>query len=351
MASFRKVQVHTLSPSFRHSTSVVACPVEAPGPGEVAIRVEWVGINASDINFSAGKYMPGLPPPFDAGFEALGRVVEVGEGVDSVCAGDAVAVCMFGAFAERLVAPASSVIPVPDTAPEGLAFLVSGLTASIALERVGECRPGDTVLVTAAAGATGLFACQLAKAQGCHVIGTCSSEDKVELLRALGVDRPVNYTVESLDSVLTEEYPRGVNVVYESVGGEMFTTALKHLAVRGRLIVIGFISGYSDGSGWRKDPDMSGATSPWPVQLLSKSASVRGFFLNHYSRDMPEHMARLAAMTRAGTLKPVIDSTSAAKFSGLEAIPDAIDYLYAKKNQGKVVVRVLPPGSTRESRL
>ena len=106
--------------------------------------------------------------------------------------------------------------------------------ASLALEQTGEIKSGQTVLVTAAAGGTGVFAVQLAKLAGCHVIGTCSSSDKVSLLKSLGCDRVVNYKTESLHDVLKKEYPRGIDVVYESVGGEIFNTAARHLAIHGK---------------------------------------------------------------------------------------------------------------------
>jgi hypothetical protein len=103
-------------------------------------------------------------------------------------------------------------------------------------------RTGETVLVTAAAGGTGMFAVQLAKLAGNHVVATCSSPAKVELLKRLGADRVVDYKVESLKAVLRKEYPKGVDLVYESVGGDMFRTAVGALADKGRLVIIGMMS-------------------------------------------------------------------------------------------------------------
>ena len=100
------------------------------------------------------------------------------------------------------------------------------------------------MLVTAAAGGTGQFAVQLAKLAGCHVIGTCSTDEKAAFLQRIGCDQPINYKRESLQQVLREEYPGGVGVVHEGVGGEVFNTCVKNLAVKGRLVVIGFIDSY-----------------------------------------------------------------------------------------------------------
>lgn len=266
---------------------ILRCPVPqasfpaSPPPGSVYVRNVFCGINASDINFTNGVYLPGVQPPFDTGFEAIGRVVGLGEGVTKFKVGDPVSYMGFGAFAEQREVAAKSLIPLPRLLPEFLALPVSGLTASIALEEVGQIKAGETVLVTAAAGATGSFAVQLAKSAGCHVIGTCSSDEKAQMLKELGCDRPVNYKKEDLFSVLRKEYPSGVDVVYEGVGGKMFDIALNNLAVKGRLVVIGFISGYQDSSGWTGGGAVQKPIAP---KLLGKSASVRGFFLNDYAK-------------------------------------------------------------------
>ena len=136
-----------------------------------------------------------------------------------------------------------------------LPLIVSGLTASLSLEFVGRMSSNETVLVTAAAGATGSFAVQLAKLNGNHVIGTCSSDEKGRFLTQLGCDRVVNYRKEKLGDVLKREYPKGVDLVYECVGGDMYDTCVQNLAVKGRIVVIGMISGYEDQSTWaNKNP-------------------------------------------------------------------------------------------------
>jgi prostaglandin reductase 3 len=221
---------------------------------------------------------------------------------------------------------------VPAAVPAVLPITVCGLTASIALEKTGEMKSGETVLITAAAGATGQFAVQLAKLAGNHVIGTCSSDDKVEYLRSIGCDRPINYRKENLAEVLKKEYPRGVDIVFESVGGEMYETCVNALATHGRLIVIGAIAGYEDSSAWKQ---VNAKSRPVSTRLLGKSASVRGFFLNNFHQFQPAHTKKLSMLVERGVLNAGVDPT---KFYGLEDVYTAIDHMYQRKNIGKVVV-------------
>lgn len=306
------------------------------------LSFRFVGINASDINYSAGRYDRTVKPPFDAGFEGIGEVVGLGLSASSSFAlGDAVAYFGSGAFAEYTVVPAKECVPVPAVRPEFLTLLVSGATAFIALKRLGQLAKGQTVLVTAAAGGTGQFAVQFAKQAGCHVIGTCSSDEKAGFLKSIGCDRPINYTCEDLAKTLRAEYPRGLDLVYESVGGSVFEAAVNNLANKGRVIVIGFISGYRSASGI---PRFRGETLP--VKLLQKSASIRGFFLPHFLGDYRDALSSMTHMFSRGQLVCEVDGGDLApegQFTGLESVFRAVDYMYAGKNLGKVVVDVAPP--------
>lgn len=362
--SCRKLVVHTLSPNFRSSTEIrdVAIPTEVK-PTEVIVRNEVVGINASDINFTAGVYKPGVKPPFDAGFEALGRIVAVGSQVSSVALGDTVVSQAFGAFTEYQVVSQRNLRKVPDTREMWLPLEISATTASIALERIAPLK-GETALVTAAAGGTGQFAVQLlSKVYGCHVIGTCSTDDKAAYLKNLGCHRVVNYKREDLSEVLSTEYTRGVHVVYESVGGSFFDTAVHHLALKGRLLVLGNIAGYQTGESFRPPPGAAAQTSavgssssvsvsaaatrpplrqPIGTTLLQKSASVVGFFLPHFQKQIPDHWDKLRRLVEDRVIVSGIDEPAAQRFRGITAIPDAVEYLHAGSNTGKVIVRLLP---------
>ncbi|KAG8504368.1 Prostaglandin reductase 3, partial [Galemys pyrenaicus] len=338
--AMQKLVVTRLSPNFREAVTLLRdCPVPLPGDGDLLVRNRFVGVNASDINYSAGRYDPSVKTPFDVGFEGLGEVVALGLSASSrYTVGQAVAYMTPGAFAEYSVVPAAAATPVPSVKPEFLTLLVSGATAYISLHELAALSEGKKVLVTAAAGGTGQFAVQLAKRAKCHVIGTCSSEEKAAFLQSLGCDRPINYNAEPVGAVLKQEYPRGVDVVYESVGGPMFDVAVDALATHGRLIVIGFISGYQTPTGLA--PVKAGAL---PAKLLRKSAGVQGFFLNHYLSKYQPAMEHLLQMCERGELACQVDLGHACDqggFLGLESVFRAVDYMYMGKNTGKVVVEL-----------
>ena len=334
---YKRIICHTLSSNFRKSTSIVEEQFPSTlGKNEVVVQNHFLGINASDINFTNGRYAPDVQPPFPCGFEAIGTIKAVGSDVKKLKPGDAVSMMTFGAFSEYLIMPEKSVIKVPFLSSSVLPMIVCGSTASIALDEVGHMTHGETVLITAAAGATGQFAVQLAKLAGNHVIGTCSSQAKVVYLKTLGCDRVINYNEESVHQVLKNEYPKGINLVFESVGGDMFKACVNNLAVKGRLIIIGAISGYQDDAAWDENKiTQTKGSVPLPTKLLAKSASIRGFFLNNYTYEAAAHARKLSNLIQSGKLNPGVDPTS---FVGLESVADALDYMYARKNIGKLVV-------------
>jgi NADPH-dependent curcumin reductase CurA len=325
--TYRKLVSVRAASTLREATEILEVPLQPPAANEIVVRTRYSGVNAADYLMALGRYLAPTPPPHDLGAESVGEVVMLGENVQDFRIGDPV-FAIGGGFREYFTIAANRVFPIPRLSADLITLGVSGLTASIALEKAGEMTSGETVLVTAAAGGTGNFAVQLAKLAGNHVIGTCSSDDKAGFLRSIGCDRPINYHTESLAEVLKAEYPKGVDIVFESVGGKQYDTALNALAVRGRLIVIGAISEYESGP-----QEVTRVRDSY--RILSKSASIRGFWLMHYLREAPAHMARLLALLEAGTLHAVIDP---ARFHGVSAALDAIEYMYSGKNVGKVVV-------------
>lgn len=343
--SYRKISVHKLSADFRDATHIINSQLPSAAElksNQCIVKNIYLGINASDINYTNGKYLPGVKPPFDAGFEAVGTVVAISSNnTSNIKLHDTVAYTQYGAFSEYIVINCKSVVKFnTKPQPQLLPLLVSGLTASIALEQTGELDLSSTtpkkqkiILVTAAAGATGLFAVQISKLLGHHVIGTVSTDDKAATLKSLGCDRVINYKTESLQHVLKSEYKRGVDIVYESVGGDMYDTCVRNLAQYGKLIVIGFVSGYADGSGWKTGKQAQNIDiKPY---ILGKSASIRGFFLNDYAKEWNRHAQLLQQWISRGQLKSIVDKT---KFNGLESVADAIDYMYKGGNTGKVIV-------------
>ncbi|PHT42043.1 hypothetical protein CQW23_20897 [Capsicum baccatum] len=339
--SFEKVVVHTLSHNFRSATRIVRTELRLPlKPDYVLLKVIYAGVNASDVNFSSGRYFSGNGKdvnsllPLDSGFEAVGIIAAIGDAVRNLKIGMPAAIMTFGGYAEFTMVPAKHILPVAKPAPEVLAMLTSGLTASIALEKAAQMESGKVVLVTAAAGATGQFAVQLAKLAGNTVVATCGGNEKAKLLKDLGVDRVIDYKAEDIKAVLKREFPKGTDIVYESVGGEMFDICLNALAVYGRLVVIGMISQYQGEHGW-KPRNYPGICE----KLLAKSQTVAGFFLIQYAHLWQEHLDRLVNLFSSGKLKIAIDPK---QFVGLHSVADAVEYLHSGKSAGKVVVCIDP---------
>jgi NADPH-dependent curcumin reductase CurA len=337
-STFQKWVVHTLHNDFEKATCLETVEfqtlVQALKPNQVIVKYAYAGINASDINYTAGRYDPSLKPPFDCGFEAIGTVIATGTKT-KVKLLQPVAVMTYGAFSEYQIIPERVLIPIPALDKQFLALIVSGMTSELALKYHGQMKGKETVLVTAAAGGAGQIAVQLAKANGNHVIGTCST-GKEEFLKSLGVDRVINYKTENLLSVLKTEYPRGVDIIYESVGGQMFQDCVKSLALKGRLIVIGSVSNYATkvekGEAMNK---FNGWDSVNSNALLGKSSTITGFFLNHYVEEFPSSMKRLTDMVSSGKLKPMVHDEA---FIGIASIPAAIKCMHSGRNKGKLVV-------------
>lgn len=209
-----------------------------------------------------------------------------------------------------------------------MGLLTSGLTASIALAETGRMTKNEKVLVTAAAGGAGQIAVQLAKLAGNHVIGTCSSDDKVNMLKSMGCDRVINYKKEDFKKVMKQEYPQGVDIVFESVGGQFFDICLKSLAVRGRLIVIGTLSTYTAAGGMQGDKVDT-------LKLLGTSRTVAGFFMPAYSSLYGQHMQQMTTLLNENKLKVLLDDGG---LKGIEQVSQAVEYLHTGKNKGKVIV-------------
>lgn len=345
-STFRKLVVNSLSVNFRNCTSIATTSIPTSlRPTELLVRNRYAGINASDINFTNGTYKPGVQPPFDCGFEAVGEVVGVGEGVakgpKAIALGTAVATQSFGGFAEYQVVSIRNIKKAPSVEAQWMTLDLSGTTAAIALAHDLTPRAGEVALVTAAAGGTGQFASQLLKhVYGCKVIGLCSSDQKKEfLIKTLGLDLAINYKAENAQAVLREAFPTGVNFVYESVGGAMMDLSLEQLALKGRILTIGSISGYASGASWNTQSSSSSSqfTTPIPSLLLTKSATLKGFFLPHYQKHAEKEYSRLVELVQTGKIKACVDPS---KFVGLGAVADAVEYLHSGKNMGKVVVEL-----------
>ncbi|HYE52943.1 MAG TPA: quinone oxidoreductase [Azospirillaceae bacterium] len=267
-----------------------------PGPGQVRLRHRAVGLNFIDVYHRTGLYPQ--PLPLVIGQEAAGVVEAVGPGVTDLKPGDRVGYCTgpLGAYAEARVMPADRLIPLPswieDT--QAASMLLQGMTAQYLLRRTFEVKPGDVVLVHAAAGGVGLIACQWAAALGAKVIGTVGSEEKAELARAHGCHHPVIYTREDFVARVKDITDgRGVDVVYDSVGRDTFMRSLDCVRRLGMMVSFG---------------QSSGAVEPFDIGILNRKGSL---FLTRPSlmgytatrEELLEAAADLFGMVHSGEIK------------------------------------------------
>jgi NADPH2:quinone reductase len=278
-------------------------PSPVPGPGEVLVNVEAAGVNFIDVYHRTGLYPN--PLPFTPGLEGAGTVAALGDGASGLRVGDRVAwTNRLGSYAERVVAPAELLVPVPpgvETRPAA-AVMLQGMTAHYLTESTFPLEEGDTCLVHAAAGGVGLLLVQMAKRRGARVLGTVSTEEKAHLAREAGADEVILYTRQDFEvEVKRMTGGKGVSVVYDSVGQATFDKSLSCLRPRGMLVLFG---------------QSSGTVPPFNPSLLAAKGSL---FLTrpvlfHYVADRDSLLRRAQAVLGAvasGELKVRIDHTFA----------------------------------------
>ena len=304
-------------------------PSPTPGPGDVIISAKAASVNFPDVLIIQNKYQVKPPLPFSPGSEVAGVVKAIGDGVDNVKSGDKVmAVTTYGAFAEEVKTPATRLVPIPDGMdyPTAAAFLLTYGTSEHALRDRGQLKAGETLLVLGAAGGVGIAAIEIGKALGARVIACASTEDKLAVCREHGADAAINYASEDLRERITDlTAGKGIDVVYDAVGGSYTEPALRSLAWRGRLLVVGFAAG--------EIPRI-------PLNLaLLKGCSIVGVFWGDFARREPklfaESVRRLGEWYREGKLKPHISATFP-----LDQAAEALKLMAARKVKGKVVLTV-----------
>jgi NADPH2:quinone reductase len=297
------------------------------GPEEVVVDVKAAGVNFPDVLMIQGRYQIKPALPFTPGIELAGVVKEAGGGVAQVRAGDAVvASVLFGAFAEECVAPADRIMPLPRgvSFDAAAAFTLTYGTSWHALKDRAQLRRGETLLVLGAAGGVGLAAVELGAAMGARVIAAASSDEKLAVCRARGAAETINYSTQDLRERLKALVgEKGVDVVYDPVGGNLSEPALRSVGWRGRFLVIGFAGG--------EIPRL-----PANVPLLKGSAIVGvywGAWLKHEPEAARREMAELARWLADGRVKPHIS----ARYP-LARTADALIALSRRAVTGKVVI-------------
>ena len=237
--------IHILATGGPEVLREVELPIPQPGPGQVLIRVEAVGVNFIEIYFRKGTYKAALP--LVPGSEAAGTVEELGPGVTGFKAGDLVAsVGVLGSYAEYALVPASALVKVPPSlSPEqAAAAMLQGMTAHYLAFSTHPLKSGETCLIHAGAGGVGLLLTQIAHRIGARVITTVSTPEKAELSREAGADEVIPYTEKEFETEVKRlTGGKGVEVVYDSVGRSTFEQSLNCLKPRGLLALFGGSSG------------------------------------------------------------------------------------------------------------
>lgn len=311
--------------------------IDAPDPvaksGQVVIDVRACGVNFADTLILKGTYQKRPTGPFSPGFEVSGTVHAVGDGVTHLKPGDAVmALPDWGGFAERVVTDAVLVTPLVGDVDfnQSAAFQIAYGTSWFALKYRADLKPGEIVLIHGAAGGVGLTAVECAKLLGATVIATAGGADKCQIARDHGADHVIDYKSDNIrdrvrDITATLGQPKGVDVVYDPVGGDVFDQSLRCVAPGARMLLIGFASG----------------TVPQiPANiLLVKNVTAIGFYFGAYLEQNPDvarqGMTELLGLLKSGAINPMISAVYA-----LDDAMKALDAIRDRSATGKLVIRV-----------
>ena len=306
-----------------------------PGPGQVVLDVHAAAVNFPDTLIIENKYQFKPPLPFAPGGEVAGVVSKLGEGASMYKIGDRViGSCGHGGFVEELAIPETSCVPVPDSMDleTASALVLTYGTSYYALKDRAYIKPGENLLVMGAAGGVGLAAVELGKAMGARVIAAASSEEKLQVCRDHGADETLLYKTGGLSSddqkAFSEEIKtltggKGVDVVYDAIGGDYAEPAVRAMAWGGRYLVVGFVAGYI--------PKI-------PLNLtLLKGTSLVGVFWGRFNAEQPkdarQNIIELMGMLNDGTIKPHISGVYP-----LEESAEALMQMAARKVTGKLVI-------------
>ncbi len=302
-------------------------PTPQPKAGQVLIEIKAASLNFPDLLIVQNKYQVKPSLPFVPGSEYSGVVQAVGQGVDHLKVGQAVA-CLSGTggFGTHTLAPAALCMPLPQGFPfvDAAAFIMIYATAYHALLDRAQLQAGETVLVLGAAGGVGTAAIQIAKACGARVIAAASSDEKCALCKSIGADETINYSTGNLREMLKSMTEgKGPNVIYDPVGGDFAEPAFRSIAWRGRYLVVGFAAG---------------PIPALPLNLmLLKGASLVGVFWGDFAKREPKAnaamMMTLVQWVGQGKIKPVIDRTMP-----MAQLKDAYARMGSREVMGKLVL-------------
>lgn len=309
-----------------------SAPCGTPGEGEVLIRNEYLSLDPAMRGWMTDR--PSYIPPVQLGEVMRGGTV--GEVVESknpdFSVGDKVR-AMGGWQEYTLAKPDARLMKIPEGLPLPLTAHLSvlgltGLTAYFGLLDVGQPKEGETVVVSTAAGAVGSVVGQIAKLKGCRTVGLTSTDEKCAWIKdELGYDEAINYKTEEVGPALAQACPKGIDVYFDNVGGEILNAALGQINFKGRVAICGAITQYN-------------ATKPTPgpsnyLNLLVKSARMEGFIVMNYLDRAMEAAMELGQWVMEGKINYKEDIVE-----GLENAPTAILRLFNSENKGKLIVKI-----------
>lgn len=317
----------------RSDWNYVEEPVRDPGPGEVLVKTLYLSLDPAMrgwMNEGRSYIAPvGIGDVMRAG--GAGRVIAsqnpafaVGDHVTGVLGAQEYA--LFGAEAAKgLTKVDPRLVPLPVYVG---ALGVTGLTAYFGLLEVGQLKTGDTVVVSGAAGATGMVAGQIAKIKGCRVVGIAGGPEKCDyIVKELGFDAAIDYKKENVIEALRKSCPQGVNVYFDNVGGEILDAVLANLAHGARVVICGAISQYNSTTGIKGPSNY--------LSLLVNGARMEGFVVFQYASRYGEAAREMAGWIKAGKLKSREDIVE-----GFQSFPDTLLKLFRGENMGKLMIKV-----------
>lgn len=312
--------------------------------GHVRVATEGFGINFADIMARKGLYQDAPPTPCVVGYESVGRTMDEAtiDGKTIPVGTRVVAFSRFGGYSTHVLADKRAVQPIPEDIPlgEALALAVQYCTAYHCAEERVSIFPDDHVLVQAAAGGVGTALVQLLKRKGCTIYGTAGSEEKLKYIQEQGVHVPINYRKQDFTKVIQEKLgKRGLDVVFDSLGGKSFSDGFKSLGKGGRIVGFGAAEQVDGGLQVMNQLKLAANFGLFsPIQLLMTSKAMIGVNMLHVADDRPEVLARtmkaVVELWKNGEIKPVVGAEFAA-----EQLAEAHEFVESRKSMGKVAVR------------
>lgn len=305
-------------------------PVRDPGPGEVVVQNLYISLDPAMRGWmnEGRSYIEPVKIGDVMRAGTVGRVVASLDG--NFKSGDHV----FGMLGvqEYAVSTGKALTKVdPALAPLPVylgALGITGLTAYFGLLEIGRPEPGETVVISGAAGATGMIVGQIAKIKGCRAVGIAGGREKCDfVVRELGFDACIDYKSENVVEELGRHCPQGINVYFDNVGGQILDAALAHLARHARVVICGAISQYNSTSGIQGPANY--------LSLLIHSARMEGFVVFNYASRYPEGVRDLATWRAQGKLKSKEDIVE-----GLQTFPETLLKLFSGENSGKLMIKV-----------